>query len=164
VVADGPMMLTAADVHCAADHARQGWSRLSASRGAHQDLVFLMPANQPQGGIVFDSDPYDEWIETINKLGTSTTRRRFARGQHMDGLTHVRRKHAVHRVGRAEAYRRAGRSQQRSGEERGQLDSGAHFARGRIGEAARHGWRGHDWRSVSNLDRVCVKLRGQSRR
>jgi anthranilate/para-aminobenzoate synthase component I len=22
-----------------------------------------------QGGIVFDSDPYDEWIETINKLG-----------------------------------------------------------------------------------------------
>ena len=23
-----------------------------------------------QGGIVFDSDPYDEWMETINKLGT----------------------------------------------------------------------------------------------
>lgn len=22
-----------------------------------------------QGGIVFDSDPYDEWMETINKLG-----------------------------------------------------------------------------------------------
>ena len=23
-----------------------------------------------QGGIVYDSDPYDEWMETINKLGT----------------------------------------------------------------------------------------------
>lgn len=34
-------------------------------------LFFCMLANQPQGGIVFDSDPYDEWIETINKLGTS---------------------------------------------------------------------------------------------
>jgi anthranilate synthase component 1 len=22
-----------------------------------------------KGGIVFDSDPYDEWMETINKLG-----------------------------------------------------------------------------------------------
>lgn len=22
-----------------------------------------------QGGIVFDSDPFDEWMETINKLG-----------------------------------------------------------------------------------------------
>ena len=22
-----------------------------------------------QGGIVYDSDPYDEWMETINKLG-----------------------------------------------------------------------------------------------
>lgn len=25
---------------------------------------------QAGGGIVFDSDPYDEWMETINKLGT----------------------------------------------------------------------------------------------
>jgi anthranilate/para-aminobenzoate synthase component I len=24
---------------------------------------------QAGGGIVFDSDPYDEWIETLNKLG-----------------------------------------------------------------------------------------------
>lgn len=24
---------------------------------------------QAGGGIVFDSDPYDEWMETINKLG-----------------------------------------------------------------------------------------------
>lgn len=24
-----------------------------------------------QGGIVFDSDPFDEWMETINKLGQS---------------------------------------------------------------------------------------------
>jgi len=28
-----PMMLMSADVHRAADHARQGWDRLSASRG-----------------------------------------------------------------------------------------------------------------------------------
>jgi anthranilate synthase component 1 len=25
------------------------------------------------GGIVFDSDPYDEYIETINKLGANMT-------------------------------------------------------------------------------------------
>lgn len=25
-----------------------------------------------KGGIVFDSDPYDEWMETINKLGVFT--------------------------------------------------------------------------------------------
>ena len=24
------------------------------------------------GGIVFDSDPYDEWLETMNKLGSNT--------------------------------------------------------------------------------------------
>jgi anthranilate synthase component 1 len=24
---------------------------------------------QAGGGIVFDSDPYDEWVETLNKLG-----------------------------------------------------------------------------------------------
>lgn len=27
---------------------------------------------QAGGGIVFDSDPYDEWMETINKLGANT--------------------------------------------------------------------------------------------
>jgi anthranilate synthase component 1 len=27
---------------------------------------------QAGGGIVFDSDPYDEWMETINKLGSNT--------------------------------------------------------------------------------------------
>lgn len=33
-------------------------------------LGFESIAYQPrQGGIVFDSDPYDEWVETINKLG-----------------------------------------------------------------------------------------------
>jgi anthranilate synthase component 1 len=26
---------------------------------------------QAGGGIVFDSDPYDEWMETINKLGAN---------------------------------------------------------------------------------------------
>jgi anthranilate synthase component 1 len=25
----------------------------------------------PGGGIVFDSDEYDEWLETINKLGAN---------------------------------------------------------------------------------------------
>jgi anthranilate synthase component I len=25
------------------------------------------------GGIVFDSDEYEEWMETINKLGANTT-------------------------------------------------------------------------------------------
>ena len=25
------------------------------------------------GGIVFDSDPYDEWVETMNKLKSNTT-------------------------------------------------------------------------------------------
>ena len=103
-------MLTLADVHRAADHARQGWDRLSPGRGKFQDLVFLMLANQPQGGIVFDSDPYDEWIETINKLGASLFRAaqfRFAHGQHMDMLTRARRKYAVHRVGGEETSRRA---------------------------------------------------------
>lgn len=33
-------------------------------------LGVLTRANDlSQGGIVFDSDPYDEWMETINKLG-----------------------------------------------------------------------------------------------
>ncbi|KAK1913250.1 anthranilate synthase component 1 [Pyrenophora teres f. teres] len=27
---------------------------------------------QAGGGIVYDSDPYDEWMETINKLGANT--------------------------------------------------------------------------------------------
>lgn len=36
------------------------------------DCYFNTPANIPTGGgIVFDSDPYDEWIETINKLGAN---------------------------------------------------------------------------------------------
>lgn len=26
---------------------------------------------QAGGGIVFDSDPYDEWVETMNKLGAN---------------------------------------------------------------------------------------------
>ena len=30
---------------------------------------------QAGGGIVFDSDPYDEWMETINKLGMSFPRK-----------------------------------------------------------------------------------------
>ena len=30
-----------------------------------------MKLTKTGGGIVFDSDPYDEWIETINKLGAN---------------------------------------------------------------------------------------------
>ena len=30
-----------------------------------------MYTNDAGGGIVFDSDPYDEWVETMNKLGAS---------------------------------------------------------------------------------------------
>jgi anthranilate/para-aminobenzoate synthase component I len=35
------------------------------------EILFLGGSltSHKQGGIVFDSDPYDEWIETINKLG-----------------------------------------------------------------------------------------------
>jgi hypothetical protein len=32
-------------------------------------LAFDAQLTIGQGGIVFDSDPYDEWMETINKLG-----------------------------------------------------------------------------------------------
>jgi hypothetical protein len=32
-------------------------------------LAFVAELTIGQGGIVFDSDPYDEWMETINKLG-----------------------------------------------------------------------------------------------
>jgi hypothetical protein len=28
--------------------------------------------NIPGGGIVFDSDPYDEWVETMSKLGSNS--------------------------------------------------------------------------------------------
>jgi hypothetical protein len=58
-------------MHCAANNAGQGRHRLSAGRGKFlEKLVCGRCADQPQqGGIVFDSDPYDEWMETINKLG-----------------------------------------------------------------------------------------------
>lgn len=32
---------------------------------------FCIYTNGIGGGIVFDSDPYDEWVETMNKLGAS---------------------------------------------------------------------------------------------
>ncbi|KAF2639102.1 anthranilate synthase component [Massarina eburnea CBS 473.64] len=39
---------------------------------------------QAGGGIVFDSDPYDEWIETINKLGANTQCIMAAEKKHLD--------------------------------------------------------------------------------
>lgn len=62
-----------ADMHCAANHVGQGRHRLSPSRGKFmENWVSGRCADQPhQGGIVFDSDPYDEWMETINKLGAA---------------------------------------------------------------------------------------------
>ena len=35
------------------------------------------------GGIVFDSDPYDEYMETINKLKANTTTIALAEAQHL---------------------------------------------------------------------------------
>jgi hypothetical protein len=58
---------------------------------------------QAGGGIVFDSDPYDEWMETINKLGMSLTL-----GAMAGPLTSNRRKHAMHHIRGGEALRRAG--------------------------------------------------------
>lgn len=34
-------------------------------------LALVLIERVIQGGIVFDSDPFDEWMETINKLGQS---------------------------------------------------------------------------------------------
>lgn len=59
-----------------------------------------------QGGIVFDSDPYDEWMETINKLGELLVLFRDVGGcRRRAGLTDGwdRREHALHHVGRGEA-------------------------------------------------------------
>lgn len=35
-------------------------------RCLRRDIVLV-----PGGGIVFDSDPYEEWMETMNKLGAN---------------------------------------------------------------------------------------------
>jgi anthranilate synthase component 1 len=65
--------LILADMHCAKNHACQRWYRVSPSRGKSNEFPALASKGKtddwPQGGIVFDSDPYDEWMETINKLG-----------------------------------------------------------------------------------------------
>jgi anthranilate synthase component 1 len=59
-----------ADVYCATHHASQRRDRISPSRGKlSEGLLFDVQLTIGQGGIVFDSDPYDEWMETINKLG-----------------------------------------------------------------------------------------------
>jgi anthranilate synthase component 1 len=62
-----------ADMHCAKNHACQRWHRVSPSRGKFNEFPALAARHEAndwlQGGIVFDSDPYDEWMETINKLG-----------------------------------------------------------------------------------------------
>ena len=63
------MWLTVADMHCAKNDACQRWNRVSPSRGKMSDNLVCSVLTIGQGGIVFDSDPYDEWMETINKLG-----------------------------------------------------------------------------------------------
>ena len=59
---------------------------------------------QAGGGIVFNSDPYDEWMETINKLGgyffPMFPADCLQAGKVLKRSS--RRKYAVHNVGRAE--------------------------------------------------------------
>jgi len=88
-------VLTLPDVHRATDHASQGWRRVSPSRGKLEFLFSRRLLTIGQGGIVFDSDPHDEWMETINKLGASvscshdaTTRRRLTASCDTQGRTH----------------------------------------------------------------------------
>lgn len=45
---------------------------------------------QAGGGIVFDSDPYDEWMETMNKLGAN-----------MQCITSAEKKHLAEQQGQA---------------------------------------------------------------
>lgn len=93
------LWLMQADVHCATNDACQRRHRVSPSRGKFEVyLAFAIVLTIGQGGIVFDSDPYDEWMETINKLGESnvpnsqspTTRRLTA--------FLSRREHALHHL------------------------------------------------------------------
>jgi len=59
-----------------------------------------------QGGIVFDSDPFDEWMETINKLGESiraSLRGRFHHDSVTDRLLSGRCQHALHHDRRRKA-------------------------------------------------------------
>lgn len=60
-------------MHCTKNHACQRRHRVSPSRGGFDEFPALVCGARAndwlQGGIVFDSDPYDEWMETINKLG-----------------------------------------------------------------------------------------------
>ena len=49
---------------------KDGIAYLQAGVSSLEKLVWGNElTRQNQGGIVFDSDPYDEWMETINKLG-----------------------------------------------------------------------------------------------
>ncbi|KAL1605294.1 anthranilate synthase component 1 [Paraconiothyrium brasiliense] len=49
---------------------KDGVAYLQAGVGPRKSWNCGQCTDQPhQGGIVFDSDPYDEWVETINKLG-----------------------------------------------------------------------------------------------
>jgi hypothetical protein len=68
-------VLTLPDMYRATHHASQGWRRVSPSRGKLDEFLFSRRSLMiGQGGIVFDSDPHDEWMETINKLGVSISR------------------------------------------------------------------------------------------
>ena len=48
---------------------KDGIAYLQAGVSVKGELAFGAMLTIGQGGIVFDSDPYDEWMETINKLG-----------------------------------------------------------------------------------------------
>jgi len=49
---------------------KDGIAYLQAGASRAKSCFFGEVLTIGQGGIVFDSDPYDEWMETINKLGT----------------------------------------------------------------------------------------------
>lgn len=57
------------------DHDGQGWNSISSSWQVISPHKLHKPlANfNAGGGIVFDSDPYDEYLETMNKLGANIT-------------------------------------------------------------------------------------------
>ncbi|KAF1977669.1 hypothetical protein BU23DRAFT_577682 [Bimuria novae-zelandiae CBS 107.79] len=53
---------------------------------------------QAGGGIVFDSDPYDEWMETINKLGANMQCITTAEQKHLDEQADTEAEAAASRV------------------------------------------------------------------
>jgi len=48
---------------------KDGIAYLQAGVSSTNSCYYTAAKPLAKGGIVFDSDPYDEWMETINKLG-----------------------------------------------------------------------------------------------